>query len=159
MRATVERARVDETPYGRLHIIVVVQGLAHAHEDEIVGSQAERARRVDLLHDLIGAEIAHEPHASGGAEGAAHAAADLGRDAESRALLGSVAFALAHRDDDRLDERTVGQARCELHHALGAFYASDVLYTIGKIDDRRCAVSIGILGVGSGWAFLHGARL
>ena len=54
-----------------------------------------------LLDDLRGGQVAGQPHLTGGAEGAGHAAAGLGGDAQGGALL------VAH--EDALDADAVVQ--------------------------------------------------
>src|SRR5205814_10394378 len=59
-------------------VVEVVQRLAHPHEDQVGGPAArERGGAVDLLDDLVGAEVAAEPQRGGGAEPAVDRATDL----------------------------------------------------------------------------------
>jgi hypothetical protein len=86
---------VDEPVQGGDDIPVVDQRFAHAHEDDIAqprrgASQRPRGRRpggvTHLLDDLGGRQVARQPHLTGGAEGAGHAAAGLGGHAQGRAI-------------------------------------------------------------------------
>ena len=99
----------------RLHRrVVVVERLAHAHEDDVEAlvEHAELAQQdADLADDLACRQVADDAHAAGQAEGALHRAADLGRDAEGlRRGVG---------DEDRLDEVAVGELEEELRRAVG----------------------------------------
>ena len=80
-RAQREVLRVEEEPAGADHAVVVVQGLAHAHEDDISCGRLQRPRDEDLLHDLAAAQVAAVAHRARGAERAGHRAADLRRHA------------------------------------------------------------------------------
>ena len=100
------------------HVVVVVEGLAHAHHHDVrdacvllVAQQAGEPQQ--LLADLLGLEVAPEPHAAGGAERARERAARLRREADGAAL------AVAHRDG--LERVAVVRAQLQLDRAvLGA---------------------------------------
>jgi hypothetical protein len=69
----------------RQHLIVVVQRLAHPHQDDVEPHlvQTERGRQQPHLgDDLSRRQIAGEAHFARQTEGAVHGAADLTRDAE-----------------------------------------------------------------------------
>src|SRR5579885_1116036 len=97
----------------RAHRLVVGERLAHAHEHDV--GHGRRSRHVPagahLPHDLGRPQVAHEPHARGGTEGAAHAAAGLARDAEREPV--------AARDEHALDRGGTGQMEEELARAVG----------------------------------------
>ena len=104
------RGGVDEAVEGGDDVLVVDHGLAHAHEHDI--AQADRIAAqlalpagpggaADLLDDLAGGQVPGQTHLAGGAEGAGHAAAGLGGDAQGGALL------VAH--EDALDAHAVVQ--------------------------------------------------
>ena len=65
----------------RLHRrVVVVQRLAHAHEDDVerLIGEAERVREhAHLAGDLAGSQVPDQSHLAGEAERAAHGASDL----------------------------------------------------------------------------------
>ena len=109
-------------------VLVVVQRLAHAHEDEVgdvvdaraVGRlprfAAQFAGEVQHLgDDLAGGEVAVEAHLPRRAEGAAIGAARLGRDADRRAGAALAAGGIEHQH--RLDQATVGQLQQNLARA------------------------------------------
>ena len=94
--AEVGALRIEEKVEGALHVLVIVQGLAHPHVDEIRerplrvhGGIADGAQigvdAIDLVGDFTGGEVALEAHGRGQAEPASHGATDLGRDAERAA--------------------------------------------------------------------------
>ena len=91
---------------------------------------AELAREhAHLAGDLAGGQVAVDAHLAGQAEGAAHRAADLGRDAEGlRRRVG---------DEDRLDQLAVGEPQQELRRAVGRAF---------RCDDSRRARSSNSLG-------------
>ena len=90
---------------GRKHVLQIMRGLAHAHEDD-AHHRAKAAGEGDLGDDLGAAELASEPGVPGHAEAAADRAADLGGDAEPAA-----------RQQHGLDGLAVGQFD---HEALRA---------------------------------------
>ena len=98
---------VGEDVDGGHGVVVVVERFAHAHEDDIaqaVAFSGEDAPDVEHLgHDFARGEMAGEAHLPGGAEDAAHGAADLGGDA------GGVPAGELH--DDRFDGLTVRQSQ------------------------------------------------
>src|SRR5437762_7889680 len=67
-----------------------MHGLAHAHENQRAESAVLRSALAPqvkkLLDDLATGEISHQPAARGGAEIAAHGAADLRGDATGSAI-------------------------------------------------------------------------
>jgi hypothetical protein len=92
---------------------VVVQGLAHAHEDDVEAGveHAELARQyANLARDFTCGQIAIDPHLAGQAECALHRASDLGGHAErlSRCI----------GDVDRFDVPAVGEPEEELRRAV-----------------------------------------
>ena len=119
---TVEAVFVRQDPQ-RLHrLVVVVQRLAHAHQDDVEPLVAHGERvgeHADLADDLAGGQVPRQPHLAGEAEGAGHGAADLGRDAEGhRRRVG---------DEDRLDHVAVGEAQEEFLGAVNGTFALDDL--------------------------------
>jgi hypothetical protein len=90
-------------------VVVVVQGLAHPHEDEVVDPGAflgAELRLDDLVDDLRGAKVAREPRFCRKAEGAAHLAARL---------CGETKRPVARaRDEDALDQKAVLEAKEDL---------------------------------------------
>lgn len=102
------RLGVGERPYRADDALVVGEGLAHAHEDD-VGEPSKPSGNLpvaqgphpihDLVHDLGGRQVPVEPGLSGGAEGTVHAAARLRADAHGDPVR------VAHQHG--LDERPV----------------------------------------------------
>ena len=82
---------VHEDFQGRGHIVVIVEGLAHAHDHDI-GEPPFFAGRGPLIegvtgdhelgHHLAGGEVAHQGLGAGTAEGAFQGAAHLGGEAQ-----------------------------------------------------------------------------
>ena len=97
---------VVEQAAGAQGLVVVVERLAHAHEDDVghaavVRLVAEHAGEVeDLVDDLLRGEVPAQPQAAGRAERAAHGAADLGGDTDGGAA--------GHQHQDGLDRVAVG---------------------------------------------------
>ena len=88
--------------------------------------QVGRAReQADLGGDLGGAQVADQAHLAGQAEGAAHRAADLRRDAKR--LRGRVG------NEDRLDLLAVGQVQ---HELLRAVFRDVVLDDVAAATSR-----------------------
>ena len=100
----VETGLVVEQTAGAQRLVVVVERLAHAHEDDVGDATpvvAEQPRKVEHLVDhLLGREIAAQAQAPRGAEGATHGAADL------RGHAHGGAFGVGH--EHGLDGVTVG---------------------------------------------------
>ena len=108
-----------------------MQRLAHAHDDEVVerhqfGAGARRAAVLlgadldELVDDLAGGEVALQPLEAGGAELAAHGAADLGGDADGLARILLTDAELRGADDDGLDEGLVAEFEEQLvGHVVG----------------------------------------
>ena len=108
-RAEIEAAWVVKDADGRDDRVVVGERLAHSHEHQIEAGilpRVEVPHAEDLGDDLVGSQIALEPHQSRGAEGAAQGAPDLAGEAEGHPPLG------AHRD--ALDARAVSEREHEL---------------------------------------------
>ena len=97
----------------RLHrLVVVVQRLAHAHQDDVEGLvlQVERVcQHANLADDFASRQVADQAHLARQAERAGHGAADLRRDAEGHGRRVG--------NEDRLDLSAVGEAQQKL---LGA---------------------------------------
>ena len=98
-----------------MHRLSVRQRLAHSHVDDVrdhpvvvLGGPA--SGRPILAHDLARRELPVEAAPSGCAERASDRATCLGRNAERESALGG--------DEDRLDERSVGEAPEMLHRAV-----------------------------------------
>ena len=129
---------VGEDPE-RLHrLVVVVQGLTHAHEHDVESSVAhgESAREhAHLADDLARGEIAQQPHFSGETEGARHGAADLGRDAEGHGRRVG--------DEDRLDPPAVAEAQQKFFGAVDRPLAFDELgrEECERLGERRAQVA------------------
>ena len=124
----------------RLHrLVVVVQGLAHAHEDDVeavIGEIQLADEDANLPDDFSGGEIPVDPHLAGQAERAAHRAADLRRDAEGHAVgVGEVLAGGIFGDADGLDVLAVAQREQELGGAVGRLLAAH--------DQRRVDVEVG----------------
>ena len=87
-RGQPEAVGVVEQAAGAQRLVVVVERLAHAHEDDVGHAAsavvAQHAGEVqDLVDDLLGASgPRRSPSLPGGAERAAHGAADLRGDAD-----------------------------------------------------------------------------
>ncbi len=88
--------RIHDDLQGSRDILVIVERLAHSHQDDVrhlplvLGRRpfAERIPRDhDLSDNLLGREIAHQPLCAGVAEGAGQGAADLGGDAQGPAII------------------------------------------------------------------------
>jgi hypothetical protein len=107
-----EAARVAQDVGGLHDRVIVVEGLAHAHENDVaqaprLGRRRELAGDVhDLRHHLGGRQVPAVAHLPGGAEDAAHRAARLAADAGGGAALE------AH--EDGLDRLAVGEPEEEL---------------------------------------------
>src|SRR5262249_40737393 len=87
-RAHARSFRMREEPERPRRLLVMMEGLTHAHEDEVREILARievTARDDDLTHDLVGAETAAEAGAAARAEDAPHGAAELGGDTERHA--------------------------------------------------------------------------
>ena len=109
-----EAMLVGEHAQGPHRLIVVVQGFAHAHEDDVERGleQVQHPRQdADLSGNFSGGQIADDAHLPGEAEGAPHRAPDLRRDAER--LLRRIG------DVDRLDQPPIGEPEQELGGAVG----------------------------------------
>ena len=87
---------VHDDLQGRRDILIIVERLAHSHQNDVRHLPvilrrrpfAERiARDHHLRDDLLRRQIAHQPLCAGVAEGAGQRAADLGGDAQSPAIL------------------------------------------------------------------------
>jgi len=103
-RRQIEAGLIVEKTAGAQRLVVVVERLAHAHEDD-VGHAAlvvsEQSREMEHLVDhLLSREIAAQTETTGGAESAPDGAADLGRHAHGGA------FRIGH--EHGLDGVTVG---------------------------------------------------
>src|SRR5262249_25222154 len=109
----------------RLHrLVIVVQRLAHAHQDDVEGGCTHFERvgeHAHLADDLAGGQIPHEPHPAGQTERARHRAADLRRNAErhSRCV----------RNKDGLDCAAVLEPQQELLRPVHRFLA---------MNEQRC---------------------
>jgi hypothetical protein len=112
-------AFVRENPQ-RLHrLVVVVQRLAHAHQDDVEAGveKVESIREyAHLADDFSGGQIAVDAHLSGEAERAFHRASDLGRETERHSLRPCRRGLIRQgfRNADRLDELSVRQPQEEL---------------------------------------------
>ena len=86
-RAKAQTVRIEEYFDGLHDGIIVMKGFSHSHEDDVAQlaypcGAAQGARDVyDLRHDFGRRQIAAVSHLPGGAEHAAHGAADLAADA------------------------------------------------------------------------------
>ena len=70
------------------HVVVVVQGLADAHEDDVGdGQSGVLLGKHHLIQDLRRLQPPHQAAQGGRAKGAAHPAAHLGGDADGVAVL------------------------------------------------------------------------
>ena len=127
--------------------IRVVEGLSHAHEDDVVVPRggagtpvrAERQPRLavpvqHLVDDLTRAQLASEASLTGGAEGATHGASGLRADADRRPVPSTPA-PVTHQD--RLDPLAVRQ----LVHRLGS-QAAIGLQGVAGADGREAERSI-----------------
>ena len=133
------RHRAD-LPNGAQHGPVVAHRLAHAHEHDVaeparpagnVAVPHGLGRHTHLFDDLAGRHIAGQTEFAGGAERAAHAAADLAGDAQG----GAVGVPHEHG----FDQRTVEQTPQRLDgHALIRHLARD-LGDQGR-KERRCGL-------------------
>jgi hypothetical protein len=114
----VTRLRIREHPQ-RFHcLVVVVEGLAHAHQHDVEGGLAhvQRAGKdTHLAHDFTGGQVPYQTHLAGQAERARHRAADLGRNAEGHRRR--------IRDEDRFDVPAVDEPQQELLRAIGRHFA------------------------------------
>ncbi len=99
-----EPRRVVEQATGAERLVVVVERLAHAHEDDVgdpaLALGAKDAGEVqDLVDDLLGRQVPPQPEPAGGAEAAPDGAADLRRDADGGAAR--------HEHEDGFDRMAV----------------------------------------------------
>ena len=85
--AEIRSLRVVDGPEEGCDLFVIVEGLAYAHEDYVVDVPCLAAADEELVEDLPGLEIADPAVLRGGAEPAAHAAADLSRYAQRVAVF------------------------------------------------------------------------
>ena len=117
-RADAHAGGVHEEANAFGHVVVVAEGFAHAHVDDVRGAIAEgfvRQEDEGLAGDLRRVEIAYEAGMAGGAEGAVQRAAGLRGDADRDA----VAVAQEHG----LDGLSIAQAEQDLARA-GLFGAA-----------------------------------
>ncbi len=123
-------ADVGEDVEGGHDRVVVVEGFAHAHEDDVadfeggVDGVEDAAGVEDLADDFAGVEVADEAHLAGGAEHAAHGAAGLGADADR------VASFVSH--EDGFDDLPIGEAEEEF--AGESVVAVDFLDDVGLVE-------------------------
>ena len=109
LKGQAQTVGIGEHPHRLGHRFDIVEWFTHAHEHHIARHQPGVSRcRHHLADDLVGGKIADESHGRGSAEPAAHAAADLGTDADRM-----VRTAL-HRDVHRLDLAAIGEAQQQL---------------------------------------------
>jgi hypothetical protein len=106
-----------EDGHRAVHVVEVVERLAHAHEDEVDRLAAARPEIAhqgqDLTHDLAGREVAHDAHGAGGAESTAQGAAHLARNA-----VGDAVIRLVPRHVDGLDAIAVRETEHQLRGAV-----------------------------------------
>ena len=120
------------------HVGHVVQRLADAHEDDVGdGHAAVQLGEQHLVQQLRGAQVADLAGDGAGAEGAAHAAAHLRRDADG------VAVVVTH--EDALDAVAVGQLP-EVFD--GAVQPGDLLPGHGGGGDEALLRQLGTQGLG-----------
>ena len=98
-------------------VLIIEQGFAHAHEDDVGEFFCVDAFRLlvdedDFVIDLVVVEVAFAFHIAGGAELTAQRAADLGGDAGGLAFVG--------RDQDAFYEVVVGGAETAFDGAIRA---------------------------------------
>ena len=64
-----------------MHFGLVVEGLAHPHEDDVANGPAFRSQHAigldDLVQDFVAGELAGQAHVAGGAKPAPDGTADL----------------------------------------------------------------------------------
>lgn len=96
----VEAGGIEQDFDGAHDVIVIVEGFAHAHEDEIRDAPllfiGDFLSDEDLLEDFVCGEVSSEAERCGSAEGAAEFAADLRGDAEGQSVR--------RRDEDGFDD-------------------------------------------------------
>jgi hypothetical protein len=127
-------------PQGLLDVLPVVEGLAHAHEDEVGRFPPQRSLDVnDLAGDLGRAKVPPESAAAAGTERASEFAADLGRKTDRQPPPG--------RDEDRLDVLAVDEAEEDLCRAVGG------LTPVGDIEaaDREAGGELIPQRLGERW--------
>ena len=99
---------VGQDLQGSRHLVDVVQGFAHAHEDNVEGAIAEfldgvghqiQSEQLDLFDDFPAAQLPHEAAAGRGAKRTGHRTSHLARHAEGGVLL--------HGDHDAFDRLAV----------------------------------------------------
>lgn len=116
--------------------VVVGEGFAHAHDDDVVeggefhaGAGGAGVLAVadveELADDLAGVEVAFEAEEAGGAEFAAHGAADLGGDADGFAGVFEADALLGGADDDGFDEGAVAEFEQEFIGDVEGLFAVD----------------------------------
>lgn len=131
---------VGEDVYGRERVVVVVQGFAHTHEDDVAQAFAtclqEAVYEEGLGDDFAGGEVTLEAHLAGGAEDAAHGAAGLGADAG-----GGAAFEF---HEDGFDGFAIGEGEEE--------FAGEAVAAVGAgvdgegVEYGRSGQSLGQIG-------------
>eukprot|EP00964_Phaeocystis_antarctica_P157434 scaffold127594_cov69-Phaeocystis_antarctica.AAC.7 len=107
--------RADNSRGGLEDVVIVSEGLSHAHEHHVAQPLA-LARQLagegcGLLEDLVGAQVTFEAHLAGRAERAAHRAAHLRRDARCAPVI-------RIRHQHRLNELPVVQTQQTLSRAV-----------------------------------------
>ena len=106
-----DAVEVVEDADGLEDVVVVREGLAHPHEDDVgEAARGDGGGGDELADDLAGLQVALEAALAGGAEGASEGAAGLRGDAD-RALV-------ARGDDDAFDAHAVAAAEEELADAV-----------------------------------------
>ncbi len=106
-----QSARVGNDAEGMHDGLVIVKGLAHAHEDEIahallrIDRSQDAPRVVDLGDDFAGTQVPHESHLPGRAKDTTHRASGLRADTDGVPPL------VAHQDG--LDRLAVAEAEEE----------------------------------------------
>ena len=133
--------------------IEIVERLAHPHEHQAGRPPRQvRGRNHDLADDLGCGEIARPAMASGLAELARHAAADLGRQAQALAAL--AVGGTTQRDPHHLDTVPAGPA--ELQHGL--FRRGGRFHHV-SVDARQRHGEVPVPSIDSGDAGAEGARI
>ena len=127
------------------HVLVIVERLADAHEDDAVdlGTEAQ-----NLLDDFAGPEIALEPRLARGAEAACEGAADLGGHARGEAIVtadehGFDGVAIGQREEEFFRPRAALSGAQGEAAQLHALLIGPAAQGFGKIGVGREEIAIG----------------